>query len=381
MQRRPDVCQPRPARARARRARACSGAFARTRLFIAVVGPGGSGAGRAAQIVKEFLETQSVGDGGYEVRIVKASAEIKAWARNNGRDLGPAGGRKTLAGVVHMQDLGDAMRLAFGDNAAVARAVVARIRALRAEASGRPEGEIDGKPRAYIIDSLRHPAEAHLLRRIYQDAFTLVGVVCDDDARHGRLTRELFDFNDRGRQETRRAVTAFMDRDGDAPESHGQHVVDTFHEADFFVDNSKDAGDDPKNTGMNEPLRRLVRILTASDVIRPNVAETAMHQAHSAQLRSACLSRQVGAALVDAKGNIVATGTNDVPRAGGGFTGPISTGRPPTIAARSGRTSSAAATASRTRSSANSSTSTPPWPRVGRRAKRWPSFGARRSAA
>jgi deoxycytidylate deaminase len=295
--------------------------FRANELFIAVVGPGGSGAGRAAQIVKEFLETQSVEDGGYEVRIVKASAEIKAWARNNGRDLGPAGGRKTLAGVVHMQDLGDAMRLAFDDNAAVARAVIARIRALRAEASGRPEGEIDGKPRAYIIDSLRHPAEAHLLRRIYQDAFTLVGVVCDDDARHGRLTRELFDFNDRGRQETRRAVTAFMDRDGDAPERHGQHVVDTFHEADFFVDNSKDAGDDPKNTGMNEPLRRLVRILTASDVIRPNVAETAMHQAHSAQLRSACLSRQVGAALVDAKGNIVATGTNDVPRAGGGLYG------------------------------------------------------------
>lgn len=290
-------------------------------LFIAVVGPGGSGAGQAAKILKEFLETQAVGGGTYEVHILKASDEIKAWAGINGRDLSPVAGRKTLDSVVSMQNLGDEMRLSFRDNAAVARAVMARIRARRAAASGRPEGEIDGKPRAYIIDSLRHPAEAHLLRRVYQDAFTLVGVVCDDAVRHGRLVRELFDFNDRGRLENRDRVTAFMVRDADAPESHGQHVVDTFHEADFFVDNSKDAGDNPNNTGMNEPLRRLVRMLTSSEVIRPTVGETAMHQAHSAQLRSACLSRQVGAALVDASGNIVATGTNDVPKAGGGLYG------------------------------------------------------------
>ncbi len=46
-----------------------------------------------------------------------------------------------------------------------------------------------------------------------------------------------------------------------------------------------------------------------------------MHHAHSAQLRSACLSRQVGAALVDSNGNIIATGTNEVPKAGGGVYG------------------------------------------------------------
>jgi deoxycytidylate deaminase len=46
-----------------------------------------------------------------------------------------------------------------------------------------------------------------------------------------------------------------------------------------------------------------------------------MHDAYSSSLRSACLSRQVGAALVDAKGNLIATGTNEVPKAGGGVYG------------------------------------------------------------
>ncbi|GJD42353.1 tRNA-specific adenosine deaminase [Methylobacterium cerastii] len=288
-------------------------------LFIAVVGPVGAGAGRAAKIIKQFLE--EAGASRHEVHVVKASSAIKAWGRAEGRAIAGDGARKTLEGIVDMQDHGDAMRLATRDNAAVARAVVGEIRAVRAKASGQPEGELDGRPRAYIIDSLRHPAEAHLLRRLYQDAFTLVGVVCDPEKRSRRLRTELYSLDDRQTQATKAAISAFMDRDADAPEKHGQHVVDTFHEADFFVDNSKDAEDDPNNTAMNEPLRRLVRLLTLSEVIRPNVAETAMHQAHSAQLKSACLSRQVGAALVDAQGNVVATGTNEVPKAGGGVYG------------------------------------------------------------
>jgi deoxycytidylate deaminase len=283
--------------------------------------PAGAGAGTAARIIKTYLEQETVDDIHYEVSTIKASKEIKEWARSKGIEVPADEMRKTLAGIIKMQDAGDRMRQSAGDNAAVACAVVARIREVRANISRMAPGELDGKPRAYIIDALRHPAEANLLRRLYQDAFTLVGVVCDPVARDQRLRNELFEFRDRKSPQTRAAVTAFMERDADAPERHGQHVTDTFQEADFFVDNSQDAEDDVANTAMNEPLRRLVNLVTSVQVIRPTVAETAMHHAHSAQLRSACLSRQVGAALVDANGNIVATGTNEVPKAGGGVYG------------------------------------------------------------
>jgi deoxycytidylate deaminase len=72
---------------------------------------------------------------------------------------------------------------------------------------------------------------------------------------------------------------------------------------------------------MNEDLGRLVDIISHARVVRPTIAETAMHHAYSAKLRSSCMSKQVGAALVDRSGNVVATGTNEVPKAGGGVYG------------------------------------------------------------
>jgi deoxycytidylate deaminase len=46
-----------------------------------------------------------------------------------------------------------------------------------------------------------------------------------------------------------------------------------------------------------------------------------MYIAQGAAIRTACLSRQVGACLVDRNGNVISTGTNEVPRAGGGVYG------------------------------------------------------------
>lgn len=44
-----------------------------------------------------------------------------------------------------------------------------------------------------------------------------------------------------------------------------------------------------------------------------------MYVAYAAGLKSACMSRQVGAAIANADGEIIATGCNDVPKAGGGL--------------------------------------------------------------
>jgi deoxycytidylate deaminase len=116
-----------------------------------------------------------------------------------------------------------------------------------------------------------------------------------------------------------------MDRDAHAHEKHGQRVSDAFHMADFFVDNTiaqyREDGSANGDWDINEKLSRLIKIITHAEVTRPTMAETSMHQAYGASLRSACLSRQVGASLVDSSGNVIATGTNEVPRAGGGVYG------------------------------------------------------------
>jgi len=51
----------------------------------------------------------------------------------------------------------------------------------------------------------------------------------------------------------------------------------------------------------------------------PEKDEQGLYYADAAATSSACLSRQVGAAIMDGGGNILAVGKNDVPKAGGGL--------------------------------------------------------------
>ena len=294
-------------------------------VFVAIVGPAGAGSGTAAKILKTFLEESD-----FEVEIIKASALIRAVAESAGHPVPPSDARKSIDNVKIMQDRGDELRKGDlysrpEDHSAIARLALKEIAERRASLQGKAFSgdpvEPDGRHRAYIIDSLRHPAEVSILREVYQDAFTLLGIVCDPAKREKRIRENFFDRSQWSDQSVKEQVRDFLTRDEDAPEKHGQHVSDTFHESDFFVDNSVDAGDNLALTGMNDQLRRFVNLITQSKIVRPTISETAMHHARSAQMRSACLSRQVGAALVDVNGNIVATGTNDVPQAGGGLYG------------------------------------------------------------
>ena len=270
-------------------------------------------------------------DYGYEAAIIKASSLIRIAAQNMGLEVPDEGARKSLKGITTMQDRGDDLRqgnFSGGkeDHSAVARYILKQITVERARMQGakideKGTVEPDGRKRVYIIDSLRHPAEANLLRRVYQDAFALVGIVCDPAVREKRIRENLFDRSEWGSEATKESVRLFLERDEDAPEKFGQHVSDTFHEADFFVDNSAPGEDDLSITGMNDQLKRFVSLIAQDRIVRPTMAETAMHHARSAQMRSACLSRQVGAALVNQTGTIVSTGTNEAPKAGGGVYG------------------------------------------------------------
>lgn len=296
-------------------------------LFVAIVGPAGAGSGTAAKRIQSFFED----DYHYEAVIIKASSLIRDAALSFGLEVPKDGTRKSLESITKMQDRGDDLRKGnytggTEDHSAVARYILKKITSERARmqnVEGAIEGgvEPDGRKRVYIIDSLRHPSEANLLRRVYQDAFALVGIVCDPVVREKRIRENLFDRAEWGSNETRESVRLFLDRDEDAPEKFGQHVSDTFHEADFFVDNSAAGEDDLSITGMNDQLKRFVSLIAQDRIVRPTIAETAMHHARSAQMRSACLSRQVGAALVNQSGTIVSTGTNEAPKAGGGVYG------------------------------------------------------------
>jgi deoxycytidylate deaminase len=288
-------------------------------LIFAVVGPVGSGTSEVCDTLQELLKSK-----GYTATILKARAVIEEWITKRGQDLPTSA---TIANVIALQDAGDELRKSTNDNAAVALRLIEQIRAERARQKGESvvAGEPvdpDGSQRAFILDSLRNPAEAGLLRAVYQDAFCLIGVVCSDDVRKERLRSK---FGDAGNE----AIESFMKRDQRADEKHGQQVSETFHLSDFFLDNTAarystlKGGATTTNKFWNIPeeLGRLVDIYSSAKIVRPRPNETAMFHAYGAKMRSACLSRQVGAALMDKEGNVISTGTNEVPRAGGGVYG------------------------------------------------------------
>lgn len=292
-------------------------------IVFAVVGHVGSGTSTVARTLAELLKETSPGRPPYEVEIIKATDVITDWAKARGKQIPRLDGKKTLEAVKGYQDLGDAMRLETKDNASVAKGFAMRIRGLRAtklkvSADGKEPVIPDGAPRAYILDSIRHPAEVELLRHVYQEAFFLVGVVCEETKRLLRVTGK---YTDAGQD----SAKDFMQRDAKASEKYGQRVSDAFHLADFFVDNTSDRHNPDRSPNPDwdvaEKLSRLLKIIRHSEIVRPEVSETAMLHAHGAAMRSACLSRQVGAALLDGSGNIVATGCNEVPKAGGGVYG------------------------------------------------------------
>jgi deoxycytidylate deaminase len=296
-------------------------------FIFAVVGHAGSGTTAIAKTLESLLGETTVNGDHFDVTMIRARAVIAAWATDRGKQLPPQTEKRYLKHVELLQDYGDEMRgekCANGtpEYAAVARGLVELIQKARATktgvtfTAGLPVAP-DGKPRAYILDSIRHPAEVQLLRNIYGEAFVLIGVVCEEEKRISRMQAK---YEDCGKG----SAQAFMKRDADDDKKHGQHVADAFHLADFFVDNTTDRerkGTSNPDWRVNEDLNRLVKIITHSELIRPNLPETAMYHAFSAQMQSACLSRQVGAAVVDKHGNVIATGTNEVPKAGGGVYG------------------------------------------------------------
>jgi len=298
------------------------GGEASREIVFAVVGGAGSGTSFIAKTLQSILVEANI-----DAPVLKASKVILEWATRNRKPIPPAQ-PKTLQSVEILQDYGDEMRAGVGtgrpDHSAVALGLIIEIQRTRAEKVGVPfelgkEVLPNGVPRAYILDSIRHQAEVHLLRQVYGDAFVLIGVVCDQSKREGRMHAKYADGGAANAQK-------FMRRDNaDDAKKHGQHVGDAFHLADFFVDNTNDretaASSSNREWKANEDLSRLVKIVTGTHLERPRLAETAMYHAFSTQMQSACLSRQVGAALVDKNGNIVATGANEVPKAGGGVYG------------------------------------------------------------
>ncbi len=91
----------------------------------------------------------------------------------------------------------------------------------------------------------------------------------------------------------------------------GQRVAKIFHDADFII------SVDTERPSVMEQVTRFCNLIFSSNAISPTKMEYGLFLAKAAALRTLDLSRQVGAAIFSDKGEIIALGSNEVPKAGG----------------------------------------------------------------
>lgn len=251
------------------------------------------------------LQTKLKDDYGYEaLDPIKISSLIEERNRNSVPTVTSTGmdaGQQKLDRVIKLQDFGDEMRAP--NPAILASLAVDKIINMR----GGPPAL--GTKRCFIIDSLKHRSEVDLLRLVYGHNFRLIAIHCGRKNRLDRLEKGKF------RHAKLEDIVRFIDRDEqDNSKNWGQEVNKVFHQADYFIDN------DQKQDGVKyaPDLARFLDLCVKGALLRPTAEETGMYYAHAASLQSSCLSRQVGAAILATDGRVLATGTNEVPKFGGG---------------------------------------------------------------
>lgn len=163
----------------------------------------------------------------------------------------------------------------------------------------------------YIIDSLKHESEVSALRRIYGDNFILISGFSSIHERENQLCDAIAKSHTSTQNGTfKDEASELIKTDAKRPgEKLGQSLRDTFPLADFFIRVSGD---------YESELERFLKLYFGSPYITPRKDEFHMFEAKAKAYRSADLSRQVGAVIVDNDCNIVSSGCNEVPMANGG---------------------------------------------------------------
>jgi deoxycytidylate deaminase len=167
---------------------------------------------------------------------------------------------------------------------------------------------------AYIIRQIKRPEEVKLLRNIYGKQFILISAFASEEDRIALISEKIKRTLPLTTKQSKilafAEALALKDASEDT-DDYGQHLRDAFHLADVFVDGLAVAP-------MRAKIDRFINALFGLNDISPTKTEFGMYAAKAASLRSADLSRQVGAAIFSGDGELITQGCNEVPKAFGG---------------------------------------------------------------
>jgi cytidine deaminase len=279
-------------------------------LIIGIAGP----IGVDMDLIARSLQTALDGVD-YSSALIKLTKEMERYPITGAElvaDVGQWNGSDTFNTYMRKMSAANALRKQYEDPAILARIAIDAIRQDRATATHSTD-KVRGS-HAYIIRQLKRPEEVALLRKVYGRQFVLASAYAPEAQRRDllreRLKREL--STTIKEIEIGYRADQLIDRDAsEDEEALGQQLRETFHLADVFIHGLN-------KSEMDSKIDRFVAALFGRNDIAPSKDEYGMYAAKSASLRSSDLSRQVGAAIFSADGELITQGCNEVPKAFGG---------------------------------------------------------------
>lgn len=211
-----------------------------------------------------------------------------------------------------LMDAGDEFRQKLQRGDALALLATGAIRGRREEITNDPKKPLSRY--AFVVHSLKHPKEVETLKMAYGSSFLLISAYASQKTRLETLAKKIANSRQEKLSEKHQEMARLLiQRDEKEDEDEfGQNIRETFPLADLFVDvTDKDK--------MDHDLCRFINLLFGYPFYSPTKDEYGMYHAQATALRSASLARQVGAAVANEHGEIIALGCNDVPKAYGGL--------------------------------------------------------------
>ncbi len=265
-------------------------------IVLGLVAPVGADLGSFERLIDRHLPNY-----GYKSNKIRLSDFLKSTEgeKISGIDIDYSSAAKRYDSLM---TAGNEVRKCTGANDFLAQYAVTRIASPRGTDEQGALSPFKGK--VHVLHSLKNKEEVETLRGVYGGGFFLVGVYCHEEQRRMHLSRN-------GATELE-AVKLIL-RDYDDNQRFGQQTSKVYELSDVFIHLDLD---NLEKTG--KEIERCLDLIFGNPFRTPTVDENAMFLAYAASLRSGSLARQIGAVITSATGEIIATGTNDVPRFGGG---------------------------------------------------------------
>lgn len=269
-------------------------------IYIGLVGA----AGTDLDPVKKQLRAQFLAIG-YKCEEIKVSKLISTFTKRN------LDGVTEDRRIKYLMAAGDNIREAVKNGDGVISLVSDEI--VKRRALGEQDSKLDGFKGStlFLIDSLKNPAEIVALDGCYARNYYTISVYSPENDRRDRLSKLIARGMRQAVSDKHQALASdiMKEDEGRKPVKLSQDVLGTFPKADFFVQS---------NESVTQQIQRFVELVFGNPFITPTQDEHFMNLARTASLRSADLSRQVGAVIVDDRGAVISQGYNEVPYPGGG---------------------------------------------------------------